>query len=86
MSLMNPNRNQAQADEARENCMTLRDQFAMTALGALLGSPRLKSDTKHEEIAQAAYQQADAMLAVREKKPHAAHAPTHIKNDLNIDP
>lgn len=45
----------------------LRDQFALAAMQAFCSLPD-NIDWSHEQTAAAAYQQADAMLAERDKK------------------
>lgn len=57
---------------------TLRDQFAIAALGGLLGFPHHEgfqfpppSHSQPADVASLAYAFADAMLAARETKPEA---------------
>jgi hypothetical protein len=61
-------------EERREQ---LRDVFAVAALGALLGHPSSsaafasraeREEIVHEKLAAEAYQEADAMLKVRDAK------------------
>ena len=49
--------------DKQDNAPTLRDQFAMAALQGLLAEPNLCAT--HEEFAERAYRQADAMIEAR---------------------
>ena len=49
--------------------MLLRDYFASDAAKGLLSDPDWRQDMDFDDTARAAYQQADAMLRVREEKP-----------------
>jgi hypothetical protein len=48
--------------------MLLRDYFASDAMKGLLSDPDWRQDMDFYDTARAAYQQADAMLRVREEK------------------
>ena len=48
--------------------MLLRDYFASDAMRGLLSDPDWRQDMDFDDTARAAYQQADAMLRVREEK------------------
>jgi len=48
--------------------MLLRDYFASDAMKGLLSDPDWRRDMDFDDTARAAYQQADAMLRVREEK------------------
>lgn len=48
--------------------MLLRDYFASDAMKGLLSDPDWRQDMDFDDTARAAYQQADAMLRVREEK------------------
>ena len=52
------------SDAIRENTPTLRDQFAMNALNALLQKPINSAD----ETVRTAYDLADKMLEIRKEK------------------
>ena len=52
------------SDAIRENTPTLRDQFAMNALNALLQKPMNSAD----ETVRTAYDLADKMLEIRKEK------------------
>jgi hypothetical protein len=52
------------SDAIRENTPTLRDQFAMNALNALLQKPMNSAD----ETVRTAYALADKMLEIRKEK------------------
>lgn len=52
------------SDAIRENTPTLRDQFAMNALNALLQKPMNSTD----ETVRTAYDLADKMLEIRKEK------------------
>ena len=52
------------SDAIRENTPTLRDQFAMNALNALLQKPMNSAD----ETVRTAYDFADKMLEIRKEK------------------
>jgi len=52
------------SDAIRENTPTLRDQFAMNALNALLQKPMNSAD----ETVRMAYDLADKMLEIRKEK------------------
>jgi hypothetical protein len=48
--------------------MLLRDYFASDAMKGLSSDPDWRQDMDFDDTARAAYQQADAMLRVREEK------------------
>jgi hypothetical protein len=59
-----------QPDLAPKEAADLRDQFAMTALGALvkrLDWAQLNGAEKRSEVADLAYRFADAMMGARDK-------------------
>jgi hypothetical protein len=58
------------SDRFSETGMTLRDYFAAQAMAAMLSIENVHLNNTETEIATWAYQQADAMMEVRQQKKH----------------
>jgi hypothetical protein len=56
------------SDSFQDRGMTLRDFFAAKAMAAMLSIEQVHFDNTETQIATWAYQQADAMMEVRQQK------------------